>query len=549
MLTALSIRDFVIVDHLELDLASGFSVLTGETGAGKSILIDALALTLGARADAAVVKEGANKTDITATFDVTPEIFAWLQEQSLAENDQEVMLRRVIDQAGRSKAFINGISVTVTQLRTIGELLVDIHGQHAHQSLLKTDAQRLLLDNQAGLLDAAREVASAYSTWHAVVKQRTLLERDARHIEAEKEQLTWSVEELKQLNLRAGEWEEINQEHRRLSHGASLLSGAQEALVILSDSDVPVLKQLAVLNQKLDKLADIDAELKPILDMLEPARIQIQEAVYTLNDYVGSMEFDAERLAQVDERLQTLYSAARKYHVEPEDLPDEYTRSSAQLAALNEVNDLAHLAEQEAKAQQHFMKLAEALSKKRHVAAKKFAQTVTSAMQDLSMQGGKFDIVFTPCAPASFGIEDIEFLVSGHQGVTPKPLAKVASGGELARIALAISVMASTSTATPTLIFDEVDSGVGGAVAEVVGKLLKQLGHDRQVLCVTHLPQVASQADHHFKVKKVQDHGHTTSHIVPLTESERIEEIARMLGGLEITDITRQHARELLTAD
>lgn len=546
MLSTLSIRDFVIVDTLELEFAPGFSVFTGETGAGKSILIDALALVLGGRADASVVREGAAKADISAYFRVNEEVAYWLSTSELADEDGGLLLRRVIDNAGRSKAFINGVAATVAQLRDVGELLVDIHGQHAHQSLLKSDAQRTLLDNQAGLHDTAKTVAKAYQEWQARVKQREAFERDAKNVLLERERLEWQVGELEKLAVKPGEWDDITAEHSRLSHAATLIDGAQEALGALSESDTPILSQLTSLTQRLNKLVDLDTNLKPVIDVLEPARIQIQEAVYALNDYLGRVELDPTRLQEVEMRLDAVHSAARKFHVQPNDLPAEYAQLSTQLQQLADISDLDALRAQEEKLEAVYMRAAAALSKERVKAAGALGDAVTAAMQDLSMSGGRFAIDLKPVTPAAFGLEQVEFLVAGHAGVAPRPLAKVASGGELARISLAISVIASTATATPTLIFDEVDSGIGGGVAEVVGRLLKRLGQERQVLCVTHLPQVASQANQHFLVSKSSQTGKTVSHIDALDPKSRVEEIARMLGGLEITATTRKHARELL---
>ncbi len=550
MLRTLAIRDFVIVDAIELDLSSGFTVFTGETGAGKSILIDALTLTLGGRADASVVREGAAKADISAEFsgEFPAALQSWLTDNEFDAADGTVLLRRVIDNSGRSKAFINGVTATVTQLRDIGEMLVDIHGQHAHQSLLKADAQRLLLDAQAGLQDDARSVAGAFRQWRALARQREEFERDAKNVLQERERLEWQVAELEKLAPQPGEWAEIGNEHSRLSHAASLIEGAQQALNLLSeDESAPMLSQLTAVEQKLDKLVDIDDKLRPVLEALEPARIQLQEAVYALNNYLGRIELDPERLRTVEARLEALHSTARKFHVAPDDLPQEFLNLSERLRQLADATDLDAMRAEEQKLADAYHALAARLSKARAKAAKALSSAVTAAMQDLSMSGGRFEIVLTDCAPAAHGVEQIEFLVAGHAGTTPKPLAKVASGGELARISLAISVIASSATATPTLIFDEVDSGIGGGVAEVVGRLLKKLGQDRQVLCVTHLPQVASQASHHFQVSKGQvADGRTVSCIDPLAGPERIEEIARMLGGLEITATTRRHARELL---
>jgi DNA repair protein RecN (Recombination protein N) len=546
MLRTLSIRDFVIVDAIELEFAPGFSVFTGETGAGKSILIDALALALGGRGDASVVREGAAKADITADFSAGPAVAAWLESHEFSEEDGGVLLRRVIDNAGRSKAFINGIAATATQLRELGELLVDIHGQHAHQSLLKSDAQRQLLDSQAGLLEEAKAVAAAYKTWRALAKQREEFEVNAKNVLLERERLEWQVSELEKLAVKPGEWSDISNEHSRLSHAVSLIDGAQEALSAISESDSPILSQLSSLTQKLGKLTDVDAALKPVMEALEPAQIQLQEAVYALNDYLGRVELDPARLKLVEGRLEAIHSTARKFRVAPDDLPQEHAKLAEELKQLADASDLDALRAQEAKLQAAYTGAAQKLSKGRTKAAKALGEAVTAAMQDLSMSGGRFAIALEACEPAAYGVEQVEFLVAGHAGVAPRPLAKVASGGELARIALAISVIASSSTATPTLIFDEVDSGIGGGVAEVVGRLLKRLGQDRQVLCVTHLPQVASQGNQHFQVSKRNEAGKTVSQIEALDAKSRVEEIARMLGGLEITATTRKHARELL---
>ena len=552
MLRTLAIRDFVIVDAIELDLTAGFTVFTGETGAGKSILIDALTLALGGRADASVVREGAAKADITAEFagEFDPALSGWLADNEFDSGDGSVLLRRVIDNGGRSKAFINGVTATIAQLRDIGEMLVDIHGQHAHQSLLKADAQRQLLDAHAGLQDDVKAVTAAYKQWRALAKQREEFERDAKNVLLERERLEWQVSELEKLAAKPGEWAEVSNEHSRLSHAASLIEGAQQALTLLSEDDsIPMLSQLSGIEQKLSKLADIDDKLKPVLEAIEPARIQLQEAVYALNDYLGRIELDPERLRTVEARMEALHSTARKYHVTPDELPQEFEQLSERLQQLADATDLDAMREQEQKLADAYKALAVKLSKARAKAAKSLSAAVTAAMQDLSMSGGRFEIALNTCEPTAHGVEQVEFLVAGHAGTTPRSLAKVASGGELARISLAISVIASSATATPTLIFDEVDSGIGGGVAEVVGRLLKKLGQDRQVLCVTHLPQVASQASHHFQVSKgtVAD-GRTVSRIGGLSASERVEEIARMLGGLEITATTRKHARELLAS-
>jgi DNA repair protein RecN (Recombination protein N) len=548
MLRTLSIRDFVIVDSIELEFSAGFTVFTGETGAGKSILIDALTLALGGRGDASVVREGAAKADITADFSPTAQAAEWLQAHEFAVEEGGALLRRVIDNAGRSKAYINGVAATAAQLRELGDLLVDIHGQHAHQSLMKADAQRALLDGQAGA--DTRAVANAYKAWRAVAKQLEEFETNAANVLYERERLEWQVNELEKLAVKPGEWAEVTNEQSRLSHAASLLEGAQEALTVLSEAEEhPIISQLSSLNQKLGKLAGVDSGLQAVVDLIEPARIQLQEAVYAINDYLDRVDLDPQRLRSVEARMEAIHSAARKFRVTEEELPDEHARQAERLAQLADASDVEGLRKHEEKLKAAYLDVAKKLSAVRARTGRQLADAVTKAMQELSMTGGRFDIALNPCEPGAHGVEQVEFLVAGHAGVAARPLAKVASGGELARISLAISVITSKAATTPTLIFDEVDSGIGGAVAEVVGRLLRRLGQERQVLCVTHLPQVASQGGQHFQVaKRTLPTGKTASRIDVLDAGARVEEVARMLGGLEITATTRQHARELLSS-
>lgn len=554
MLRTLTIRDFVIVDTIELEFSNGFTVFTGETGAGKSILIDALQLALGGRGDASMVREGAAKADITAEFTLGTTARAWLAANEITTEEGTALVRRVIDNAGRSKAWINGVSATATQLRDLGEMLVDIHGQHAHQSLLKLESQRDLLDNQIAVREpeATADVLAtetAYKAWRALVRQREEFETDARNVLLERERLEWQVGELDKLAPKAGEWAEISNEHSRLSHAASLLDGAQEALQAISESDSPILSQLSSLNSRLGKLVDVDAQLQAVLDCMEPARIQLQEAVYALNNYIDKVELDPDRLREVDARMEALHSAARKFRTTPEELHEEHAALKARLQQLADASDLDGLRKQEEKARSAYMDVARRLSKRRAAAAVELGRQVTAAMQELSMSGGRFAVALNEGEPGAHGLEQVEFLVAGHTGVAPRPLAKVASGGELARISLAIAVITAHATTTPTLIFDEVDTGIGGGVAEVVGRLLKRLGQQRQVLCVTHLPQVASQANQHFQVAKgTTGEGRTVSRIDVLDSRARVEEVARMLGGIEITETTRKHARELLAS-
>ncbi|MCM1512769.1 MAG: DNA repair protein RecN [Oxalobacter formigenes] len=547
MLYALSIRDFVIVDALSLEFDEGFSAMTGETGAGKSILIDALELALGARSDPGVVREGAAKAEISAEFAMSDAARSWLAANGMETEEDTVLLRRVVDVSGRSRGFINGSPVTAGQMRGLGECLVDIHGQHAHQSLLRAEGQRLLLDGHAGLQDELAEVAKRYRVWQAALARSQEAEDDAGKRQEEKERLLWQVEELDKLNPLPDEWQEISSVHSRLSHAASLLGGAQEALAEIAESDMPVLSRLGGMQQKLARLAELDASLEPVAALFDSARIQLQESAYMLSDYLARSDLDPARLAEVESRVEALYSAARKYRVAPEELPAKRDELRSRLDALAEDEDAAALREKTAAAEAAYREAARDLGEKRAAAAGEMGQAVTRMMESLSMAGGRFAVRLNAVEPGVHGLEQVEFMVAGHAGVPLRPLAKAASGGELARIALAISVIASSATEAPTLIFDEVDSGIGGGVAEVVGRLLKKLGCRHQVLCVTHLPQVASQAAAHFQVSKMASGGDApVSRIVKLEGKARVEEIARMLGGVEITETTRRHAREML---
>ncbi|MGP8474561.1 DNA repair protein RecN [Burkholderia sp. PR2] len=549
MLRHLSIRDFVIVAALDLEFDSGFTVFSGETGAGKSILIDALALALGERADASVVRAGCGRADITAEFTPHDRVAHWLDEHAF-DTEDTVMLRRVIDANGRSRAFINGTSATLAQLRELGEMLVDIHGQHAHQLLMRPDAQRELFDTHAGLVADAANVARAWRVWRDATQAIDAAKAHERELQLEREKLAWQLAELDKLAPQPGEWDEVGSEHKRLSHSANLIAGVQGALNALSEADDAMLPQLGAIVSKLRSLADYDTGLGDALASLEPAEIQLQEAVYSLSHYAQRLDLDPARLAQVEARLDALHSTARKFRLPPDTLHEEHAARRAQLAALDAAADLGALEAAQAKAWEAYLTDAKRLSKARAQAAKALGMAVTAGMQELSMAGGSFEVALVPLADGgAHGLEQVEFRVAGHPGVPLRPLAKVASGGELARISLALAVIASAASPTPTLIFDEVDTGIGGGVAEVVGRLLHQLGRDRQVLCVTHLPQVAARGDHHFQVAKgADDRGGTVSSVVPLDKASRVEEVARMLGGLEITATTRKHAKEMLAA-
>lgn len=549
MLRHLSIRDFVIVAALDLEFDSGFTVFSGETGAGKSILIDALALALGERADASVVRTGSGRADISAEFTPHDRVARWLDEHAF-DADDTVMLRRVVDANGRSRAFINGTSATLAQLREVGEMLVDIHGQHAHQLLMRADAQRELFDTHAGLAADAAAVARGYRAWRDATHAIDAAQAHERERQLEREKLAWQLAELDKLAPQPGEWDEITAEHKRLTHSANLIDGVQGALGAISESDDAMLTQLGAIVSRLRSLAEYDPALNDALASLEPAEIQLQEASYSLSHYAQRLDLDPDRLAQVETRLDALHSTARKFRLPPETLHDEHEARRAQLAELDAAADLSTLQAVADKAKQAYLADAQKLSKARAQAAKALGVAVTTGMQELSMAGGSFEVALVPLAEGgAHGLEQVEFRVAGHAGVPLRPLAKVASGGELARISLALAVIASAASPTPTLIFDEVDTGIGGGVAEVVGRLLHQLGQMRQVLCVTHLPQVAARGDHHFQVAKGEDgEGGTVSTVVPLDRASRIEEVARMLGGLEITATTRKHAKEMLTA-
>ncbi|OJI05399.1 DNA repair protein RecN [Polynucleobacter sp. MWH-Adler-W8] len=553
MLQTISLRDFVIVDQLELDFSSGFTVLTGETGAGKSILLDALGLVLGERADSSQIREGSNRAEISSLFRIEPELVQsfsqWLDEQGFPIEDegQSLLLKRTVESNGRSRAFINGSVATLAQLREAGDQLVDIHGQHAHQLLLKGGAQRELLDRHAGLLPLSAEVAQTFKTLANSRRRLEQAENAGQDVERERERLKWQLEELTELSPQEGEWVNIQSEHARLANGAKLIGGCQEAIEVLSDADNSLESTLSKVCANVGALAEHDPALGEINQALESASIQLDEAIHGLNRYLQKIDLDPARLSEVEERMQALHSTARKYRAEVEELPKLLQETSERLDALTASQNIEALRDQVKQEEAVYLKLAKQLSQKRSKAAKELGDLVTNAMQDLSMAGGRLEIALAPLSEGGFqGLEQIEFLVAGHAGSTPRSLAKVASGGELARISLAISVITSKASFTPTLIFDEVDAGIGGAVAETVGKLLHQLGQSHQILCVTHLPQVAAQGNHHLKVSKSQNGEKTVSQVQILGRAERVEEVARMLGGATITDTTRRHARELL---
>ncbi len=538
------LRDFVIVSELELDLESGFTVLTGETGAGKSILIDALQLVTGSRADTGVIREGASRTDVSAEFDTPNSVRETLQEAGFDDGDT-LLLRRTVDVAGKSRAWINGSPATAQQLRTVGEQLLDIHGQHAWQSLTRPDAVRGLLDAYAQVTTAA--VSARWQEWR--LAQSTLADAMAAQdsLQRERERLAWQIGELEKLNPQPDEWEELHTSHTRLANGQALLDAAQGALQVLEDDESNVLGLLNNALQQLQSQAHLETDFGNPVEVLTSSLAQVEDTVRTLRGYLRHTELDPERLAELDERMSLWVSLARRYKRLPEELPALLASWRTELAHLDAAADLEGLQGAEKKAHAAYLVEAKALSKARAKTAPVLAQAITQAMQGLGMQGGQFQVTLEASAqPMQSGLEDVGFLVAGHAGSTPRPVGKVASGGELSRIALAIAVTTSQLGTAQTLIFDEVDSGVGGAVAETVGRLMRQLGVDRQVLAVTHLPQVASCADHHLVVAKQLSGQFTLSTVASVIGEQRVAEIARMLGGEKLSSTTLAHAKEML---
>lgn len=548
MLRQLTLRDFVIVDRLELEFSGGFGTLTGETGAGKSILIDALALALGERGDAGVVRAGCDKAEIVAVFDISglSTVKDWLRANDL-DVDDEILLRRVVDASGRSRAWVNGTPATVQQLREVGEWLVDIHGQHAHQSLLRSDAQRQLLDAHAGLQGAVKTVAEAWRAWRDDDKALRDASLGAEALQREREQLEWQIGELETLALGEDEWAALDVEHRRLGHAAGLIDGAQYALAVLADDDAACERQIDQVASRLSGLAEYDPALAEVAKLLDSVQAELSDAISTLRRYADRVDLDPSRLAEVERRIEAVLAQARRHRVQPAELPALLVDARSRFEALNAASDLAALEARAAAARSTYFAAAQALSAARARAAEEMAGEVSATMRQLALSSGRFEVALLPVdGGAVYGLEQVEFRIGGLAGNEAKPLAKVASGGELSRISLAIQVLTSRSASVPTLIFDEVDVGIGGGVAEIVGRLLHELGCERQVLCVTHLPQVAARADWQWQVAKTTREGVTLSSIRALDAAGRVNEIARMLGGVELTEITLQHAREML---
>lgn len=549
MLLALSLRDFVIVENLNLDFQSGFTVLTGETGAGKSITLDAIGLLLGDKADYSQVRSGAKEAQLSALFDISllPDLKAQLQEQGFLDEDaEELSIRRIIDAKGKSRSFINNQAATLAQLKAVGGQLIDIHGQNAHHSLNQESAQRELLDAFAGSKAQAETVRQLYQNWVNAKKALQEAQEHAETIIIERERLEWQFNELNQLDVKQGEWEALSQSHDSLAHSAELLQAAEEVGDYI-DGDNGIQRQIYQCQKLLTNLQNIEPRFAESLNMLASIEAELGEISANMRDVAGRSDIDPNELAAQEQRMGELMGMARKYRIEPEALPQKLAEIDERLQSLQAAADLEALTQTVARNLAEYQEAAHVLSAMRHQAAGRLGEETTGHMQHLAMKGARFDIVLLPSSPTAHGLEQVQFQVAANKGNLSRPLNKVASGGELARISLALQVVTSQYTQVPTLIFDEVDTGIGGGVAEMVGKALRALGKKHQVLAVTHLPQVASCGENHWQVRKHSEGEQTVSEISVLDHQQRIEEIARMLGGEIITDTTRSHAAELIS--
>jgi DNA repair protein RecN (Recombination protein N) len=544
VLRALDIRDFVLIDHASLELADGFTVLTGETGAGKSILVDAIELLVGGRGDAAMVRDSAERAELSGEFEVSKAMSAWLAERDLAGDPGQLILRRSIDRAGRSRCFINGHAATLAQVKEAGEWLLDLHGQHAHQSLLRVAAQRELLDAHAGAEALARETAQAFRDWQRLEEVAAEASAKFAQREAERADIAERVTDLKKLAPREGEWQQVAAEHKRLQHGSSLLAGAQSSLEALAEAEGATLAQLSAVASRLRALSEHDANLNGVVEMLHSAEAQASEAVRELRQYASRVDLDPDALRTVEARIEALHGAARRHRLRPEELPARLAELEKRLHELELAADPQAIEREVAAARARYDAAANKLSAKRAAAAQALSKAVTAAMAQLAMQAARFAVSLHKLdEPGAGGAEQVEFEVASHPSLPLRPLAKVASGGELSRISLAIQLVAAKASPVATLVFDEVDAGIGGAVAETIGRSLKKLGKQRQVLCVTHLPQVAANGDTQWSVSKSAS---LKVRVQRLERAARIDELARMLGGAEAT--ARKHATELLDA-
>ena len=554
MLKTLSLQNFVIVNSLEIDFQAGLTVLTGETGAGKSILFDALGLLLGDRANSLQIKPGANRADLTAEFQIEPDINAdtldWLTEAGFDAIDASLLIRRSLEPSGRSRAWINGQPATLSQLKELGEQLVELHGQHAHQALLRTSAQRELFDRHAGLGPLVEEVALAYKAWQDHENALDSAQTKADRIAEELSQIEWRLQLLQDLGLEEGEWESINEEHQRLAHGAELLGTVESSLVQLEGEESSGLISIGqAMQQKLGSLLNKDPRLGELISLVDAAVINLEEAASQCRHYLGRMDIDPGRFEQLDARLQAIFESARRLKERPENLYALQAQLSEQKTTLDAASDLGTLKAKSEQAFKAYSDLAKKLSAERQKAARPFAKDVTRWLNELAMTGMRFEVRLEPRPePASFGMDQLEFLVTQHAKGPELPLAKVASGGELSRVSLAIAAVAAQATQTSTLLFDEVDVGIGGNTGHVVGRLLQELGKHHQVLAVTHLPQVAARGHQHLRVQKQQQtDGSNASEVIGLDRNQRIEEIARMLGDEGVRQSSVKMAKELLS--
>jgi DNA repair protein RecN (Recombination protein N) len=580
MLLSLEVRDFVIVELAAIEFQSGMTVLTGETGAGKSILIDALGLVLGARSETGMVRAGCDRAEISALFrlpdastedSVSPQTLAsqdqayegdesvenrdaaslgpkaWLEIQGFSIEEDAVLLKRSVDAQGRSRAWINGRTATVQQLRELGAGLLDIHGQHAHQTLLRAATQRNLIDGYGEANALLGRVSSAWKAWQ---EHEVALEEWAKREESlaqEREELQRERDDLEPVSLTPAGWQELQSEQSRLAHASSLLESSQWGVERLSEGEEDVLSQLHAVSQRLTELEQIDPDLKGVRELIQSAAIAVEEAATDLRRYAHGVDLDPDRLAEVEDQMQRIMACCRRYRLSPDQMHERLLTLRARLEALEGSGSREALIQLRDLAKRDYQALAKELSAARKAAGERLAAVVTRTIQDLAMGDGQFVVQLHPIADGSlYGNEQIEFCLSAFKGQTPSPLAKTASGGELSRISLAIQTALAQVSRTPTLIFDEVDTGIGGRVAEIVGKLLHQVGKRCQVMCVTHLPQVAAWADHHLTVSKESTESSPISRITVLDEDRRVDEVARMLGGVEITTTTLQHARELI---
>ena len=545
------LKDFVIVEALDLELESGFTVLTGETGAGKSILIDALQQVMGARADAGLVREGCDKADISALFDTTPQLLQLLEEYGIDPDEDQILLRRTIDSQGKSRGWINGTPATATQLRTLGALLIDIHGQHAWQGLMQAGSMRALLDGYGRI--ATDTIRQHWQDWRARQQQLESASQGQAQRQQERERLQWQVAEVDKLAPAADEWEQLNAEHQRLAHAQQLLDAVQQALTLLDGDGQGIQHSLHRANHALQEQSHIEPAFQDWITLIAGSQDQLQEVQRGLSNYLDRADLDPQRLEQLDQRLSAWISLARRFRLQPQELPGHWEGWKQQLLNLDAEDDLEALQAAADQAAAAYARQAGQLTQARQQAAARLGRQISDAMQQLGMEGGRFEVTISPATqPGVSGQDAIDFLVAGHAGSTPRPIAKVASGGELSRISLAIAVTTSQLGSAPTLIFDEVDAGVGGLVAHTVGRLMRQLGSDRQVLAVTHLPQVAAHGHHHLRVSKAvslhDGRQATVSQTQALDTRQRVQELTRMLGSTSDSAATLLHATEMLQA-